>query len=116
MIAVISKTTSDSDMPVTLELIEPALYAGSRRVSITKTLDQGVSHSDMGFSPADRRYSIRAVVTKTVAGALQTLLEDNEELTLALWEGLFKVVPLNLRVKGSSVATFNFSIKSKLSA
>ena len=115
MIAVISKTTTDSDMPVALELIAPALYSGNRRVSITKTLDQGVSHSDMGFAVADRRYQIKSIVTESVAASLKTLLENNVELTLALWEGLFKVAPLGLRVQGNGTAIMNFSIKSKLS-
>jgi len=116
MIAVISKTTADADMPVTLELIEPALYSGSRRVSVSKTLDQDASFLDMGFAIADRRYQIKAIVSETVAASLKTLNEDNVELTLALWEGLFKVTPMNLRIKGTGIAVFTFAIKSQLSA
>ena len=116
MIAVISKTTSDTNMPVVLELIEPALYSGDRRVAVTKTLDQGVSHSDMGFAVADRRYTIKAIVSETVAASLKTLNENNVELTLSLWEGLFKVAPLGLRIKGNGIAIFRFAIKEQLSA
>ena len=116
MIAIISKTTTDSDMPVTLELVTPALYSGERRISIFKTLDQSVSYSDMGFSAADRRYQIKSIVSESVAEELRNLLENNVELTLSLWDGLFKVVPLGLRVNGGGVAIMNFAIKSKLSA
>jgi len=116
MIAVISKTTSDSDMPITLELLEPVLYSGNRRVSVTKTLDQSVSHSDMGFAVADRRYQLKSIVSESVAASLKTLNENNVELTLAIWEGLFKVSQLGLRVRGDGLAIINFSIKSKLSA
>jgi len=116
MIAVISKTTTDSDMPVALELIAPALYSGNRRVSTSKTLDQGVSYSDMGFSVADRRYQMKSIVSESVAEDLKDLLENNVELTLSLWDGLFKVVPLGLRINGDGIAIMNFAIKSKLSA
>jgi hypothetical protein len=116
MIAVISKTTADANMPIVLELIDPALYSGERRISITKTLDQEVSFSDMGFAIADRRYQIKAIISETVAASLKTLNENNTELTLALWEGLFKVAPLSLRIRGNGIATFTFAIKSQLSA
>ena len=116
MIAIISKTTADADMPIILELIEPSLYSGNRRVSITKTLDQGVSFSDMGFSVSDRRYQIKAIVSETVAASLKTLNENNTELTLALWEGLFKVTPMSLKIKGTGIAVFTFAIKSQISA
>jgi len=116
MIAILSKTTSDANMPVVLELIDPALYSGERRVSIAKTLDQGVTFSDQGFTASDRQYQVKAIVSETVAATLKNLLENNTELTLAIWEGVFLVSPLSLRVRGSGIATFNLGIKEKLSA
>ena len=116
MIAILSTTTADATMPVVLELTNPALYSGERRVSINKTLDGSVSFADLGFTASDRRYQIRTIVTETVSGTLKTLLENNVELTLAIWEGLFKVAPMSLRVKGNGMAVFDFAIKSKLSA
>ena len=116
MIAIISTTTSDADMPVVLELIDPALYSAERRVSINKTLDQGVTFSDQGFTAADRQYRLRAIVSEAIAATLQELLEDNTELSLAIWEGLFKVAPLSLQIKGSGIATFILAIKEKLSS
>lgn len=115
MIAILSTTTSDATMPVVLELTNPALYSGERRVSIAKTLDQSVTFSDQGFSASDRQYQLKTIVSETVAETLKDLLENNTELTLAIWEGLFKVSPLSLRIKGSGMATFNFGIKEKLS-
>jgi hypothetical protein len=116
MIAILSKTTSDSDMPVVLELTNPALYSGERRVSIAKTLDQGVTFSDQGFTTSDRQYQVKSIVSETVAAILKDLLEENTELTLAIWEGVFLVSPLSLTIKGNGLATFNFGIKEKLSA
>jgi len=115
MIAIFSTTTADTDMPIVLELLDPALYVGERRVSISKTLDLNVSFSDLGFTAADRRLTIKTIVTKTIAASLQSLLENNTELTIALWEGLFLVAPLSFRVSGNGTAVFTAAIKSKLS-
>lgn len=116
MIAILSTTTSDTDMPVILELTEPVLYSGERRVSIAKTLDEDVTFSDQGFTISDRRYQIKSIISETVAATLKSLLENNTELTLAIWEGVFRVSPLRFSVRGSGLATFNFGIKEQLSA
>ena len=116
MIAIISKTTSDSDMPVTLDLIEAPIYSGERRISTSKTLNEDTSFSDMGFTNKDRRFNLKFLVSESTGESLQTLLENNSELTLALWQGLYKVAPLRLRISGNGVAVFQFAIKSKLSA
>ena len=115
MIAILSTTTSDATMPIVLELTNPALYSGERRVSIAKTLDKSVTFSDQGFSTSDRQYQIKSIVSETIAAILKDLLEENTELTLAIWEGVFLVSPLSLSIKGSGMATFNFGIKRKLS-
>ena len=116
MIAVISKITSDVDMPVVLELNQPTLFSGRRRIAISTTLDQGVSTTDMGYSVADRRLRLWSYVSESVAEILQTLLENNTELTIATWEGVFRVAPLSLRIFSSGQATLGCVIKAKISA
>jgi|GEM_PF-2511929 len=116
MIAVLSKTTADDTMPVVLELVEPSLYSGERRVAISQTLDQSAAFSDMGFSGSDRRYKLKAIVSEATSATLKTLLENNNELTLSIWDGLFKVQPLRLNINGTGLMIFNCAIKEKLSA
>ncbi|OQY25959.1 MAG: hypothetical protein B6244_14475 [Candidatus Cloacimonetes bacterium 4572_55] len=116
MIAILSRTVSDASMPVVLELSDPGLYTGARRLSVTKTLDQGASFSDQGFSVADRQYQLRSIISEDDAAILRSLLENNNELTLSVWDGLFKVAPIRFQVKGNGKAVFLFAIKEQLSS
>jgi hypothetical protein len=91
MIASLASTTFDLEGNVILRMAERStVFAQSRRVTRSKTLDGGVSLSDLGFSHGDRTMIVKSKISsKAEYEAVQYLFSNYPTLILSIDEGAF---------------------------
>ena len=85
----------------------------SRRVSRTKTLDQSVTITDMGYCEADRDITLTSSsMTETDYRLLREWFANYETVLLSLPSGVYSAAPYALTVNNGTVsATFMLSAR-----
>lgn len=69
-------------------------YEGSRRGSVTPTLDGGVAHYDAGYSPADVTFTATVVYPPLwLLQGMRYLVAHYTQLIIGCESGCFRVVP-----------------------
>ncbi len=91
----LSTKTFDINGDLILEELERSsdINKSNRRVTKTKTLDGSVAIEDRGYTPKDRRFTIRVEATLFLRERLLTFLQFHNALTLTTEDGAFDVSP-----------------------
>ncbi len=89
---------------------------GRRRITITPTLDGGVSVSDLGYFDAGREMAIaiNAPTDAQVATALN-MIRNHTRLVLVTKDGVFRCIPVGHAYAGGGL-TLNMTVETRLSA
>jgi len=111
----ISAPSFDLNGQVILRKTESSdVYAQSRRVSKTKTLDLGVSLQDLGFTHGDRTLKLTAQrITQADHEAVKYLQENYPQLMVSIAEGLFLGVIESINIQSGDLV-INYFVKERL--
>jgi len=82
----------------------------SRRITKTKTLDGGVTIEDRGYTPKDRKFTIRVPATLELRAKLLSFIEFQNNLTLTMEDGAFDVAPTTFDLK-HNIFILNFEAR-----
>ena len=95
------------------DLPHTALKSGERRLSRRRTLDGSAVITDMGFSHADRTFSIKAQVSEADETALFKLFQTESSWHLSSKEGYFSGSVQSVSFEHGSM-TMVFFVSSKI--